>query len=153
MTTIDQELKSELSAVAEGQGCELLEAKLESGVLRLVLDRLDGAVTVDTCAVVSRQVSALLDVMDFGCARYTLEVSSPGLDRPLSGPADYERFVGRLAKITFSEAGSDARRTVVGRLQAFDAEGEVVTVADSQTNEPIGIDQARIVRARLEIEL
>src|SRR5262249_59688792 len=125
-------------------GCELVQVEFKGGVLRLVLDREaapgsdggegDGApgVSLEDCALVSRQASALLDVVDFGPARYTLEVSSPGLDRPLYRPEDYARFSGRLARVTV-EAPGVKKRTVIGRLSGFDpADGGKVTVTDEK---------------------
>ena len=82
-----------MAAVAARSGCELLEIETRDRLLRLVVDRPEG-VTIDDCQAVGRQISALLDVEDFGDSRYTLEVSSPGLDRKLYGPRDYERFQG-----------------------------------------------------------
>ncbi|MEE8526036.1 MAG: ribosome maturation factor RimP, partial [Thermoanaerobaculia bacterium] len=77
-TAIDAELEAELTAVAEGAGCELAHLEFRDGTLRLFLDRPDGGVTLDDCSQVSREVSALLDVHDFGKRKYLLVVSSPG---------------------------------------------------------------------------
>ena len=121
-TSIDPQLHSELAAIAESQGCELLEASFHRGTLRLILDREDGGVTIDDCQSVSRQISPLLDVHDFGSGKYTLEVSSPGLDRKLYGPRDYRRFSDHLVRVTFLSGPERARRTVVGRLADFDEE-------------------------------
>lgn len=121
-TSIDPELHSELAAVAEGEGCELLEASFHHGTLRLILDREDGGVTIEDCQSVSRQISPLLDVHDFGSGKYTLEVSSPGLDRKLYGPKDYHRFSDHLVRVTFLSGPERAKRTVVGRLTEFDEE-------------------------------
>ena len=80
---IDSKLLDEMQGIASSASCELLHAELKGGALRLVLDRAEGGVTIDDCSNVSREVSALLDAWEFGRARYTLEVSSPGLDRRL----------------------------------------------------------------------
>jgi ribosome maturation factor RimP len=150
---IDERLHEELSAIAEGAGCELAHVEFKGSLLRLVLDRTDGAVSVDDCALVSRQVSALLDVVDFGPGRYTLEVSSPGLDRPLWRPADYSRFTGRLARVTFTTA-EGAKKTVVGRLAGYDEHADGGAKVTLQVGEELlELPLARIVRARLEIEL
>ena len=158
MTTtmnIESSVREEIAAVAAGAGCELVSADFAGGVLRVVIDREEGGVGIEDCANVSRQVSALLDVLDFGPTRYTLEVSSPGLDRPLNGPREYERFIGRLARITYAtEPESEAKRTIVARLAAFDDRGGgIVTVTDPRTDEALEIPLDRIARARLEIEL
>jgi ribosome maturation factor RimP len=149
---VDDRLVTELQAIAEGAGCELVRVEFKGGVLRVVLDRETGGVSHEDCASVSRQASALLDVVDFGPARYTLEVSSPGLDRPLYRAEDYARFTGRLARITIQPPG-ERKRTVVARLAGFDpAGGGKVTVTDEKgASQVIALPQ--VLKARLEIEL
>lgn len=152
---VDATLESELAGVAKGAGCELVHVEWKGGVLRLVIDR-EGGVTHEDCANVSRQSSALLDVLDFGAGRYTLEVSSPGLDRPLYKPEEYGRFAGRLARITYqavAEDGAAKKRTVVARLQGWDPAAGTVTAVDEAKQETLVLPLARILRARLEIEL
>ena len=78
-----EQITPEIEQVAQAVGCELVHAELKGGVLRLFVDRPEGGVTLADCQLVSKQVSALLDVLDFGTGRYVLEVSSPGLDRQL----------------------------------------------------------------------
>lgn len=150
---VDDELERELAAVAESAGCELVHAEFKGGTLRLFIDRPEG-VTLADCERVSKQVSALLDVLDFGTGRYLLEVSSPGLDRQLYRARDYQRFVGNKVRVTWFDAG--ARRTVVGRLTAFDpAGGGAATVAEEGgSGEPTHvIPLEAVATARLEIEL
>lgn len=140
-TSIDPELHSELAAVAESQGCELLEVSFHHGNLRLILDRGDGGVTIDDCQSVSRQISPLLDVHDFGSGKYTLEVSSPGLDRKLYGPRDYRRFSDHLVRVTFLSGPERAKRTVVGRLEDFDEEaagGGILVVQETPIEDRAG---------------
>lgn len=152
-TRIDDELYGEISAVAESVGCDVLQAEFKGGVLKIVLDRTDDSVTVDDCATVSRQVSALLDVVDFGPSRYVLEVSSPGLDRPLTRPEDYERFAGRLAKITFDDPEAQTKRTVTARIERYvPGEGGTVHLTDEK-DRPLVVPYGKITRARLEVEL
>ena len=150
---IDDELQQEISAIAQGVGCDVFELEFKGGVLRIVLDRRDESVTVDDCATVSRQVSALLDVVDFGPSRYVLEVSSPGLDRPLRGPEDYERFTGRLAKVTFDDPERDTRRTVTGRIEGYEPGGGGVVRLVDEKERALEIPYGRITRGRLEVEL
>src|SRR5690348_9661657 len=91
-----------LEPAVEALGFELVELEFHGqgggSLLRLYIDKAAG-VTVDDCEQVSRQVSAVLDVEDPLPGAYTLEVSSPGLDRPLRKQADYARFAGRQAKL------------------------------------------------------
>jgi ribosome maturation factor RimP len=151
---VDDDLERELIAVAEGAGCELVHAEFKGGVLRLTIDRPEG-VTLADCETVSKQVSAFLDVLDFGTGRYLLEVSSPGLDRQLYRARDYQRFVGRKVRVTWFDGGD--KRTVVGRLEAFDpAAGGTATVAEEGPG-PVAashhIPLAEVAVARLEVEI
>jgi ribosome maturation factor RimP len=158
--TLDSGLVAEIEAVAAGAGCELAHAELKGNILRLFIDREPGGVTLADCEHVSRQVSALLDVADYGTGRYVLEVSSPGLDRELYGPRDYARFTGRLARVTFEEPRPDGagarKRTVVGRLREFregGASGGEIEVVDEKTGEALTLPLDDVKTARLEIEL
>jgi ribosome maturation factor RimP len=150
--TIQHELEAELASVAENAGCELVHAEFQGGVLRVLLDRPEG-ITVNDCASVSRQLSPILDVHDFANQRYVLEVSSPGLDRPLHRPKDYQRFVGYRIRMTFFYGSPRAKATQVGRLDAFDPEdGGTVTFREepSQTIHTLSLDDIKM--ARLEID-
>ncbi len=157
-TTLEGELVRELTAVAAEAGCELLHAEYRGRTLRVFLDRPDGGVTIDDCANVSKEISALLDVADFGpdpagSGGYTLEVSSPGLDRPLVGPRDYERFRGHAVRVTHRDPETKTQRTITGRLEGYRAaEGELVVVeAQGGKTHTLALDD--VIRARLEIEL
>ena len=116
-----------------------------------MIDRADG-VSHEHCSNVSRQASALLDVVDFGAGRYTLEVTSPGLDRPLFTADDYERFAGKLARITVQPAGGK-KKTVVVRLQGVSPDRRIVRALDEQKDAAVDIPLADIQKARLEIEI
>jgi ribosome maturation factor RimP len=149
---------AELEEIAAAQGCELAYTELAGNILRLTLDRPDQAegVSLADCQAVSRQASALLDVVDAIPGRYILEVSSPGLDRKLVRPRDYERFVGRRARVTFRNA-LGRKQTVTGRLERFelaDPEGEsrvVVALGDEGPYQVLVLKDVQL--ARLEIEL
>jgi ribosome maturation factor RimP len=153
------EITPEIEAVAQAAGCELVHADLKGGVLRLFVDKPEGGVTLADCEHVSRQVSALLDVLDFGSGRYVLEVSSPGLDRQLYKPRDYERFAGRLARVTYEDPETGKKRTDVGRLQGLrrdegePEEGSRVLLEDGRTGEVRELPLSNVRLARLEIEL
>lgn len=156
-TKIDPDLLQELESLAAASGCELVHCEFKGAILRLFIDRPEG-VTLEHCEHVSRQASALLDVAGFGPSRYTLEVSSPGLDRQLYRPRDYRRFTGRLVRVTFRPEGEEGRRrTVVGRLEALAGDDEAATVvlrvSDVEGVEPLAIPLASVQTARLEIEL
>ena len=138
-------------------GMELvdLEYKREGRamVLRLSVDR-EGGVTLDDCANVSRELSEILDVEDFIQGHYTLEVSSPGLNRPLKKEADYERYRGRLVKIrTFELLPDDAgnpRKTFTGELMALENGVVRLRLSEGQT---AGIPLDKVAKANLEYEM
>lgn len=123
--------------------------------LRLFIDK-EGGVTLDDCAGVSREVSALLEVEDPVSGAYYLEVSSPGLDRPLKKAADYERFVGRLLKVkTYEKLDPDGRgherKTFVGKLLAM--QDDIVSLEQNDKKGGIvNFPLAAIAKANLELE-
>ena len=108
--------------VAASHGLEVVEVELRGGgkarMLRIFIDKLAG-VTHEDCANVSREVGTILDVEDAIPGSYTLEVSSPGLDRKLFRPADYERFTGSLIKLT-TQQPVNGNRHFEGRLEHFE---------------------------------
>lgn len=156
---LDAELVRELEEIAHAVGCELIHAELKGGKLQLVLDREDtpGGVNLADCQEVSKQASALLDVVDVIPGRYVLEVTSPGLDRKLYRPRDYERFQGRLARVTFLTPEERKKKTIVGRLEAFeppeDERGGRVTVVEQGSDTKYELPLEDVQAARLEIEL
>jgi ribosome maturation factor RimP len=131
--------------VAADFGLELVEVELKGGgkarTLRIFLDK-PGGVTLDDCATVSREVGTILDVEDVIPGQYTLEVSSPGLDRKLMKPADYERFAGSLVKLQTREAVNGSRN-FQGRLQGL-KEGRVTLEIPAKKKVPA---------AQVEVEL
>ena len=122
-------------------------------VLRLSVDRESG-VNLDDCAQVSRELSEILDVEDFIEGYYTLEVSSPGLNRPLKKTADYERYRGRLVRVkTFELLPDDAgnpRKTFLGELLGFDGVNVRIKLKEGQTA-VIPLD--KVAKANLEFEI
>jgi len=140
----------------EELGLELVHVEYrrepQGWVLRFFLDRA-GGVTLDDCATASRQISSLLDVEDVIPTAYNLEVSSPGLDRPLKKRADFERFCDHLAKIKTIDAidvdGLDRRRkTISGRIVALEENHIVIALQDRQAEVRVSlsnIDTAHLV--------
>ena len=113
MATLEQKLQDLLQGSVEDLGCELwgIECQRVGRYLtvRLFIDK-EGGVTVDDCADVSRQVSAVLDVEDPIADKYNLEVSSPGLDRPLFTLAQYTRYVGQEIVVHLRIPVADRRK-------------------------------------------
>jgi ribosome maturation factor RimP len=95
----------------------------EGKTVQIMAERPDGTITIDDCETISKQVSPLLDVHDPLPGTYRLEISSPGIDRPLVRPSDFEDWAGYEAKVELSEP-VDGRRRFKGRLDGFD-DGEV----------------------------
>lgn len=153
---IDRQALDKVRAIArelvDFEGMELvhLEMKNEPGgsLLRLYIDK-EGGVTLDDCARISRQLSAQLDVDDPIPHRYTLEVSSPGLDRPLHSESDFRRFAGRTIRLS-TNAPINGRRNYRGRLLGLTA-GAVHLALDEGGE--IAIPQDQISRARLQAEI
>ena len=149
--------------VATSEGLELVEVEFHgrspSAVLRIYIDK-PGGVTIDDCQNVSRQMSVILDVEDPIPASYTLEVSSPGLDRKLSKPSDFERFAGSLVKfflksplaLSTPAAGEEAprgQRRFQARLLGID--GGAVQV-DTGGGNVVQFDLTEIEKANLVVE-
>jgi ribosome maturation factor RimP len=142
--------------VARSYGLDLFDLQLRREsigmVLRIVLDRPEAAagqgVSLEDCQRVSRDLSAILDVEDPFEHRYTLEVSSPGLDRPLRHAEDYKRFTGRLARVVAS-APIDGQKNFTGRIQGVD--GDTV-VLEGDRGRLYRLPLGSIARARLEVE-
>jgi len=122
-------------------------------VLRLFIDK-EGGITLDDCAVVSRELSEVLDVEDIIPDHYTLEVSSPGLDRPLKKVADYEKYKGRLVKIrTFEPLPDDAgnkRKTFLGELKGLE---NGIVLLKLKEGQDAAIPFEKVAKANLDFEL
>jgi ribosome maturation factor RimP len=115
-------------------------------VLRLYVDRPEGGVTLDDCALVSRQLSHLLDVEDLVPAKYRLEVSSPGLTRQLKSPREYDIFAGRPARLVVKSP--DGRtETVKGLLKGLAGEEVLIETKGRVRSVPLN----QVAKANLEI--
>ncbi|ABQ26088.1 ribosome maturation factor RimP [Geotalea uraniireducens] len=142
--------------VISSLGMELvdLEYKREGRemVLRLFVDK-EGGVNLDDCASVSRELSEVLDVEDVISEHYSLEVSSPGIDRPLKKVEDFQRFKGRLVKIrTFEPLPDDAgnkRKTFLGELKGIENGVVLVALKEGQN---AAIPFEKVAKANLEFE-
>lgn len=137
-------------------GLELFELRLTGSKGRPVLDvrieREDGGkVTVDTCAAASRAIETRLDSQDFGGRRYVLEVSSPGIERPLRNGKDWKRFVGRTAVVTANVAGDPAgRRTDEVEIIGVEGDaGQEVVIVHDERGEERRFPLAAVEKARL----
>ncbi|MDQ7038147.1 MAG: ribosome maturation factor RimP [Aquificota bacterium] len=148
---ISRRIRELVKPVVENLGYRLfdVEFKPERGwVLRVIIDK-QGGVTVGDCEEVSRKISALLDVEDIIPFSYTLEISSPGLTRPLEKPDHYEFFKGRLVRVFLKEPVS-GRRELTGYVEGV-REG-IITLREREKGEEIHIPFSVIARGRLEPE-
>src|SRR3989441_6813700 len=135
MADVVGQIRSMASRVAAGYGLEIFDVQFRREahgmVLRIQIDRPgpaatgEDSVSVEDCARVSRDLSAVLDIEDVVPTAYTLEVSSPGLDRPLRHADDYRRFSGRRAKLVMREA-IDGQRFFKGTLGGLEQNAVVI---------------------------
>jgi ribosome maturation factor RimP len=139
--------------VTSGRGFELadVEVKRERGghFVRLFVDK-EGGIGLDELQSVSEEVSAILDAEDPISSSYTLEVSSPGLDRPLKGEADYRRSVGKLVKLSTYEP-VEGRRHWTGRLLAVE-DGVVAVRLEKEGGAVARVPIQKLSHGRLEVE-
>ena len=149
MAVANSELTQLLGPVVEALGCELWGIELQAGgktkLLRLYIDHAENGIGVDDCERVSRQASAVLDVEDAINGEYILEVSSPGMDRPLYELSQYEQFIGEdiSLRLRFPYEG---RRNFKGRLTGVDGDEIIVVATDHEFLFPVeGIEKANVV--------
>lgn len=144
-----------ITPTLESMGFQLVRVRLlgnERPVLQIMFERdtggapHDGGITVDDCADVSRAVSAVLDVEDPISDPYRLEVSSPGLDRPLTRAADYERFKGFAAKVELDRP-LEGRKRFAGRIGGL--RDGMVLLKDEEKGDEARLPVADIAKAKL----
>lgn len=147
MATIDR-LESLLAPVVEDLGYEYVGIEYSSNpknrVLRLYIDQPETGIVLEDCATVSREVSALLDVEDPVAGQYTLEVSSPGVERPLFTAEHFERFVGEMATVQM-QVPLEGRRKFKGEIIGVESDEVCLDVDGTQWRLPIaGMAKARL---------
>ena len=153
-----ERIRAVAERVASSHGLELFDVQLRresiGWVVRIFIDKPgpsgtpEDSVGIEDCAVVSREVSTILDVEDPLDRAYTLEVSSPGLDRPLRDERDFRRFAGRAAKIVVSEP-VDGQKAFAGHIRGVE-DGSVLFEAEGRKAHRIAL--GNIKRARLDVE-
>ena len=138
-----------IEPVVEGMGYEVVDIDFRphptDGLLRIFIDK-PGGIQLEDCEVVSKQVSGVLDVEDPIPGQFNLEVSSPGLERPLRKQQDFTRFAGETVKIKLSVPTLEGQRNFTGKLMGMQ-DNEVILQADNETHYfPLdSIDKAHIV--------
>jgi len=150
--SIEGRVREVAGRAAGERGLELVHVEVAGGarspVVRVFIDK-PGGVTHEDCSEVSQHVGTVLDVEDFIPGAYTLEVSSPGLERGLYSRGDYERFAGHLAKIR-TRGAVGGQRNFRGRIAGV--EGEEV-LFDDKTSGRVRVPLAEIAKANLEIDI
>ncbi len=141
-TSIDRRLADIVAPVVEGMGYELVRIRLMGGktkTLQIMAERPDGGIEVDDCAEISTAVSATLDVEDPLEDNYTLEVSSPGIDRPLTRLKDFETWDGYEAKLETTEM-IEGRRRFKGILRGIEGDEVLIEIEDQGKPVTIGLE-------------
>ncbi len=137
-----------IAPVVIDMGYELVRVSYGGGrkpTLQIMAERPDGTMGVDDCSKLSREISVLLDVEDPLSGEYLLEVSSPGIDRPLTRGKDFERWLGFDAKIEMQDQ-IDGRRRYRGKLRSFD--GEILNLSTDEGDVTLrfkGISKAKLL--------
>ncbi|MEK7698092.1 MAG: ribosome maturation factor RimP [Nitrospirota bacterium] len=148
METMRAKIKEIIEPVIKGLGVALEDMELRKMgrrvFLRVIIDK-EGGVVIDDCEQVSREIEAQLDVEDPIPYPYTLEVSSPGLDRPLKTPGDFKRFCGKTVRIVTSAPVENQTFFIGEIIEAGDTEVTLLLSKDKKIN----IQYKDIVRARL----
>jgi ribosome maturation factor RimP len=142
-----EQIRELVEPLLEEEGVELVDLELKGSpgrlILRIFIDE-EGGITIDRCTEISRKLSDLLDRKDPIPGRYTLEVSSPGVDRPLVQPRDFRRNVGREVRVEYRDG--EVTRSLTGRIMAAadDLELEV-------RGERIHLQWSDVIRAKIQL--
>ncbi|MDF1872779.1 ribosome maturation factor RimP [Vannielia sp.] len=140
-TGMDQRMAEIVSPVLEGMGFELVRLRLMGGktaTLQIMAEKPEGGIEVDDCARISTEVSAVLDVEDPLEDPYALEVSSPGIDRPLTRLKDFDRWEGYEAKLETTEL-IDGRRRFKGELAGTEGSEVLIEIEEGGETLTIGL--------------
>lgn len=151
-STVSTRVKDIAEKVAAKRGFELVHVEIagtkRDQVLRIYIDKPEG-VTLDDCSLFSRDVEEVLDVEDLIPSRYVLEVSSPGIERPLYSLADFKRFTGKLAKVK-TKIDVDGQKTFVGTIESV--KDDRIFLQD-RTRGAVEFDYINVEKANLKIDL
>lgn len=152
ISMIKQKIYDIAKDIAEDEGFELVNVDLVGGkklLLRITIDK-EGGITINDCERMSRSIESILDVEDLIKIPYTLEVSSPGIDRPLIKRSDFERNINRLIRIVTKEKINN-QTFFIGRLIDV-GEGWIRIKLEKKDGKDIFIPMDKISSAKLEIE-
>jgi ribosome maturation factor RimP len=148
MAALVEQLETLLLPTLESMGFNLVQIKMMDGnktkLLQIMAEKPDGSMTVDHCAEISHQVSAILDVEDIIPGEYRLEISSPGIDRPLVKHKDYDDYVGHVAKIELA-LPVNGRKRYTGTIKTL--VGDILTI--EVDGKPVALDLTDVQSAKL----
>ena len=153
MSNLAEPVRNLIEPSIEAMGFDLVRVVLTGDVqttLQIMAERPDGSMTVEDCASLSRAVSAILDVEDPIAGEYNLEVSSPGIDRPLVKPTDFDRFAGFDARVIL-HANVEGQRKFRGRLVGV--RDEAVVLATDQGEQTLALTNVSSAKLILTDEL
>lgn len=139
-----------IQKTVDALGLELVRVSYGGGrkpTLQIMAERPDGSMGVDDCSMLSREVSALLDVEDPIAGEFLLEVSSPGIDRPLTRLKDFERWAGFDIKLEMKPSLDESRRRFKGRLHGV--EDEMIILTPVEERETVRLPMADLNKAKL----
>jgi len=144
-------LETLLAPAVQAQGYRLVRLRLMGGkrkILQILAERPDGGMDVEDCTKLSRAISEVLEAADPISEEYVLEVSSPGIDRPLTAPEDFARFAGHEARVELAR-GIDGRRRFKGLLIGLEGSDVVMDVTDANENRRVRFPLSDVADAKL----
>ncbi|MEM6896361.1 MAG: ribosome maturation factor RimP [Pseudomonadota bacterium] len=148
---MDRRIREIIEPTIDGMGFELVRVRLQGGktpLLQIMAQKPDGTIEVDDCADISNAISAVMDVEDPILDAYTLEVSSPGIDRPLTRLKDFDLWDGYVAKIETEEL-IEGRRRFKGVLAGTDGDEVLIEIEDGTEDITIGLKFDWLADAKL----
>lgn len=152
---VESKVKELFEDVVKELGFEIFDVKFAKGnrgwVLTIFIDKEDGYISIEDCEIVSKRLDPLLDELNIIEHSYTLEISSPGMDRPLRGIKDYIRFKGNLAKFILKEFVSK-RKVIVGYIKEYNESRKTLLVEEKDTGQVFEVPIELISKSKLEID-
>lgn len=146
------EIKKVIEGYLASSFMQLVELQFKKGkrnILRILVDRKQGGITVDECAKINEEISLILDKQGLLVESYILEVSSPGIDRPLVTKEDFERKMGKKVRITLKETEFEKEKDLSGKIAEVD-EKKVVIKTDEGKVKKIAFDDIKKAKIKLE---
>ncbi|MBI5418147.1 ribosome maturation factor RimP [Candidatus Poribacteria bacterium] len=152
MAPLIEQIKEKVKNIVEKSGFELFDLTYRKEgkhrILRIVIDNTSGYVSVENCSKISREVSSVFDAENFINEEYFLEITSPGLDRPLRDWRDYNKFIGKLIRFQTNSMINN-RRNYIGRIKEVNIEFVIINIKETGD---MKFGYHEIAKAHLELE-